>query len=42
MTNKEEIIEHLNLIPTGNLPNDNRILAEALIYLIQDKSFVYR
>jgi hypothetical protein len=35
MLEKEVVIYNLKKIPTGNLPNDNKIIAEALIYLIE-------
>jgi len=36
---KDEILENLKKIPTGNIPTDIQIVAEALIYIIESKGF---
>jgi hypothetical protein len=42
MATKEEVINALKRVPTGNLPEDHHILAEALIYLIKDNEYRFR
>lgn len=38
--NKREIINNLKLIPTGNVQTNQEIIAEALIYILENKEKV--
>jgi hypothetical protein len=41
-TTKQKVIDDLKRVPTGNLPLDNSIIAEALIYMLENNTFIFR